>query len=115
MLAVWIDGRAFAGAPSSSDVEGSKVAVFGFVRDTKGSAVVGAVVTADFKTMKIKIVGRRDATGAYAIYKLGDDDAAAFATVTCVKDGFHFAKEIPRHIVAQAGQPAEIDCILAPK
>jgi hypothetical protein len=106
--------RAWAGAPSSSDVEGAKVAVFGVVRDNRGAAIDGAVVTADFKVQKVKIVGRTDATGAYAIYKLGDDDNDD-ATVTCTKDNYHFVKEVPRHIDVKADQPAEIDCILVPK
>jgi hypothetical protein len=103
---------AYAGAPSSADVEGAKVAVFGFVRDARGAAVVGAVVTADFTTQNVKIVGRTDATGAYAIYKLGDDEATD-ASVTCNKDGYKFVKEVPRHITVSPGQPVEIDCMLA--
>jgi hypothetical protein len=101
-----------AGAPTSSAFAGAKIAVFGFVHDSGGNPVPGAVVTADLKSMKIKIVGRTDITGAYTIYKAGDDADQIDASVSCTKDGYRFEKEIPRHIVVPPGQPVEIDCIM---
>jgi hypothetical protein len=108
-----LGGAAHAGAASGDEAERARVAVFGFVRDTRGAAVSGAVVTAHFKALKLKIAGRSDATGAFRIAKLGDDDDVSEVSVSCTKDDYRFTREVPRHMELRPGRPAEIDCVLA--
>jgi hypothetical protein len=104
-----------AGEFSGGVDEREHMAVFGFVRDARGAAVSGAMVTADFKTIRVKLVAQSDVTGAFAIPKIDEAEDKSEVSITCAKDGFRFDKEIPRHLEPKPGQPAEIDCILARK
>jgi hypothetical protein len=104
---------ALAGGAHTDEEAMQDVGFFGFVRDSRGNAVVDAKVTADFTTRKIKLIARSDATGAYSITKLGDSTDPQTVTITCLKDGYRFDKVLPRNIDPKPGQPDEVDCILA--
>lgn len=102
-----------AGGPQSDEDRMLNVGFFGFVRDLSGAAVADAKVIANYTTRKIKLIARSDATGAYAITKLGDNTDPKTVIITCEKDGFRFDTLAPRNLEPKPGQPDEIDCILA--
>jgi hypothetical protein len=104
---------ALAGGAHSDEERQQEFGFFGFVRDTRGNAVVEAKVTADFTTRKIKLIARSDATGAYGITRLGDNTDPKTVTITCAKDGYRMDKAVPRDLDPKVGQPVEVDCILA--
>jgi hypothetical protein len=108
-----LPGQSWAGGAHSDEERQQEFGFFGFVRDTRGNAVVEAKVTADFTTRKIKLIARSDATGAYGITRLGDNTDPKTVTITCAKDGYRFDKAVPREIDPKIGQPVEIDCVLA--
>lgn len=104
---------ATAGGAHTDEEALAQASFFGFVRDSSGTAVVDAKVTANFTTRKIKLIARSDATGAFMISKLGDNTDPKTVTITCDKDGYRFDKVVPRDINPKIGQPTEVDCILA--
>lgn len=112
---ILMSAGARAGGAKSFEDEMAHSAFFGFVRDNGGHNIADAKVTANFTTRHIKLIGRSDVTGQYMIPKLGNSNDPKTVEITCEKDGYNFAKAIPRDLVPKPNRPFEIDCYLAKK
>jgi hypothetical protein len=104
---------AWSGAGGLDDDQEEGVPFFGFIRDTKGTAIPDARVTADFKTGGARLITRSDAAGAYSISAFGAETNPKDVEITCIKDGYSYVETMKRNPDVTAGQPVEADCILS--
>jgi hypothetical protein len=104
---------AWCGAGGLDEDEEEGVPFFGFVRDTGGTAIPDARVTADFKSGGARLITRTDGAGAYNVSAFGSQVDPKDVEITCSKDGYTFKETVRRNPNVQAGQPVEADCILA--
>jgi hypothetical protein len=104
---------AWSGAGGLDEDEEEGVPFFGFVRDTNGTTIPDARVTADFKSGGARLITRTDGAGAYNVAAFGAQVDPKDVEITCIKDGYTYVRTVKRNPDVTAGQPVEADCILA--
>lgn len=84
---------------------------FGFVRDSGGSAVADAKVTATVKAGGA-LVTRSNSMGVYKLGGFGKDIDPAGVAIACAKDGYRQTHVVARPHAAGDTAPIEIECYL---
>jgi hypothetical protein len=85
---------------------------FGFIRDSGGSAVADAKVTATLKAGGA-LVTRSNGMGVYKIPGFGKDVDPDSVDISCAKDGYAQDSVVRRpHTAGDTADPVEIECML---
>ncbi len=112
-LLVTVASSVFAGGDdydAAKDVKGDGPAYFGFVRDTRGSALVDAQVTLQSKTGK-PVVLKSNVLGLYRGH-IRKDVLPDDVQITCVKPGYQQTKITRRTPPGATALCIETECVM---
>ena len=112
-LLVTVAASVFAGGDdydAAKDVKGDGPAYFGFVRDTRGSALVDAQVTLQSKTGK-PVVLKSNVLGLYRGH-IRKDVLPDDVQITCVKPGYQQTKITRRTPPGATAMFIETECVM---
>jgi archaellum component FlaG (FlaF/FlaG flagellin family) len=84
---------------------------YGFVKDTRGSAIPEATVTVDIKN-RGQIVTQTNILGAYKIPTFGIQIKPDDVTIGCKKDGYKQVKVVLREGISDPNAGFEVECTL---
>lgn len=84
---------------------------YGFVKDTRGSAIPEATVTVDIKN-RGQIVTQSNILGAYKIPTFGIEIKPEEVTISCKKDGYKMVGVTQRQGITDPGAGFEVECTL---
>jgi hypothetical protein len=95
---------------ATSDVATEGPSYYGFVWDTRGATVSGAVVSLRGKTGK-PAEQKTNLLGMYRTH-INKDVKPADAVMTCAKEGYRQAKVVRRNVPDAMAARVQIDCVL---
>jgi hypothetical protein len=84
---------------------------YGFVKDTRGTAIPEATVTVDIKN-RGQLVTQTNVLGAYKIPTFGIEIKPDEVTISCKKEGYKQVSVVQRQAVADPGAGFEVECTL---
>ena len=84
---------------------------YGFVKDTRGSAIAEATVTVDIKN-RGQLVTQTNLLGAYKIPTFGIEIKPEEVTISCKKDGYKQVNVIQRSEITDPKAGFEVECVL---
>ncbi len=95
---------------ATSDVATEGPSYYGFVWDTRGATVAGAIVSLRGKTGK----AAEQKTNLLGMYRthINKDVKPVDAVMTCAKEGYRQAKVVRRNVPDAMAARVQIDCVL---
>ena len=107
-VSVWAGGEL---TDEDKDDGDTTTGPYGFVKDTRGSAIPEATVTVDIKN-RGQLVTQTNVLGAYKIPTFGIEIKPEEVTISCKKDGYKQVSVVQRQGMADPGAGFEVECTL---
>ena len=107
-VSVWAGGEL---TDEDKDDGDTTTGPYGFVKDTRGSAIPEATVTVDIKN-RGQLVTQTNVLGAYKIPTFGIEIKPEEVTISCKKDGYKQVSVVQRQGITDPGAGFEVECTL---